>query len=176
MFLELATQQVVSAQQVRAMLPDVNLPFFISIADVAQYGYGQIVNDTSVKPEPGFKLVEAGYVETGGNYVMSYTQALMTEQEMLDDLSIQNSANVLTQQRLDAFAKPRGYDNIAYACTYTTSTVPRFKADADYCIIARDATWTVLYALFEDITNNVPTAPKTVTEVLARLPVLSWPI
>jgi hypothetical protein len=169
--------QPVNEQQVRAALNNISLPPFVTINDIDQYGYGQIVIDPTRKADPGYKLVEAGYVLSSGvNYVMSYTQVIMTEQEMLADTDIQNSSIVLTQQRLDAFAKTRGYDNIASACSYATSTVPKFKSDADYCIAVRDNTWTTLFTILNDIATGAPNVPTDVAEVLEQLPVLSWPI
>jgi hypothetical protein len=177
MFLDLSTTQPVNEQQVRAALNNISLPPFITINDIEQYGYGQIVIDPTRKADPGYKLVEAGYVLSSGvNYVMSYTQVIMTEQEMLADTDIQNSSIVLTQQRLNAFATTRGYDNIASACSYATSTVPKFKSDADYCIAARDTTWTTLFVILNDVANSGTNASTDVVEVLEQLPVLSWPV
>ena len=78
------------------------------------------------------------------------------------------------QQRLDDFAKTRNYTNIMSAATYATSTVPKFKAEGQYAVEARDATWAKCYEVLaagEARSRPIP----TLSELLAELPVLVWP-
>jgi len=79
------------------------------------------------------------------------------------------------QKHLDDFAKTRGYDGILSACTYATSLVPKFKAEGQCCVEARDATWSTAYAMMAEVTSGaipMPTRP----EVISAMPVLSWPV
>lgn len=80
-----------------------------------------------------------------------------------------------TQSRLDDFAKTRNYDGILSACTYATSTVPKFQAEGQYCVNARDATWATLYQLFDDVTSGIKPMPASFADVEPLLPVLEWP-
>lgn len=77
------------------------------------------------------------------------------------------------QQRLDDFAKTRGYDGIMSACTYATSHVPKFQSEGQYCVQARDATWSMAYDMLEDVQSGADV--PTMEEVMASLPVLAWP-
>lgn len=78
------------------------------------------------------------------------------------------------QKHLDAFARTRGYDNIMSACTYATSTVPKYAAEGQYAIKARDATWTKFYEVLA--AGKAGSCPMpTLDELLAELPVLAWP-
>lgn len=77
------------------------------------------------------------------------------------------------QQRLDDFAKTRGYDGIMSACTYATSTVPKLKTEGQYCVEARDNTWSMAYDMLEDVQSGADV--PTMEEVMASLPVLAWP-
>jgi len=79
------------------------------------------------------------------------------------------------QARLDAFAQTRAYDGILSACTYVTSSVPRFAADAAYCVAARDGTWSVAYAILADVQAGVRPVPQSMEDIEAELPVLAWP-
>lgn len=79
------------------------------------------------------------------------------------------------QQRLDDFAKTRGYDGILSACTYATSTVPKFKAEGQYCVDARDATWAKCYEILASVESGVRPMP-TLAEIIAELPALAWPV
>jgi hypothetical protein len=45
-----------------------------------------------------------------------------------------------TQSRLDTFANTRNYDGILSACTYASSSIPKFANEGQYCVDARDAT------------------------------------
>ena len=78
------------------------------------------------------------------------------------------------QKRLDDFAQERGYNNILSACTYATSLVKRFKAEGQYCVNARDTTWAKCYEILAAVEGGTRPMP-TLDELLAELPVLTWP-
>lgn len=78
------------------------------------------------------------------------------------------------QQRLDDFAKTRNYTNVMSAATYATSTVPKFKAEGQYAVEARDATWAKCYEILAAVEAGSRPMP-TLDELLAELPVLTWP-
>ena len=78
------------------------------------------------------------------------------------------------QQHLDTFARTRNYDGILSAATYATSQVPNFKAEGQYAVEARDATWAKCYEILAAVeAGSRPTPP--LDELLAELPVLTWP-
>ena len=89
--------------------------------------------------------------------------------------SLQEQVVAATQQRLDDFARTRNYDGILSACTYATSTVPRFAAEGQYAATARDATWAALYALLADVQAGARPAPASFGDVQPLLPDLEWP-
>ena len=78
------------------------------------------------------------------------------------------------QQRLDAFAATRGYSGILSACSYATSSVPRFKAEGVYCATLRDATWHQCYQILDEVQAGTRAAPSY-EELLAELPTPQWP-
>lgn len=78
------------------------------------------------------------------------------------------------QQHLDTFARTLGYDGIMSACTYATSTVPKFKAEGQYAMEARDATWVKCYEVLAAVEAGSRPMP-TLEELLTELPVLTWP-
>ena len=80
-----------------------------------------------------------------------------------------------TQTRLDAFAQERNYDGILSACSYATSTVPKFQAEGQYCVQARDATWAALYAILAQVETGERPLPAGYAELEAELPILAWP-
>ena len=78
------------------------------------------------------------------------------------------------QQRLDDFAKTRNYTNIMSAATYATSTVEKFRVEGQYAVEARDATWAKYYEVLAAVESGSRPMP-TLDELLAELPVLTWP-
>lgn len=77
------------------------------------------------------------------------------------------------QQRLDDFARTRGYDGILSACTYATSTVPKFAAEGQDAVNARDTTWASCYAILADVQSGARPMP-TLSDLTLELPVLAW--
>ena len=80
-----------------------------------------------------------------------------------------------TQERLDAFARTRNYDGILSACTYATSSIPRFAIEGQAAVDSRDATWSTLYSLFGEVLAGTRPMPSSFAEVEPLLPELVWP-
>jgi hypothetical protein len=75
------------------------------------------------------------------------------------------------QRRLDDFARTRGYSDILSACSYATSTIDKFRTEGQYCVEARDATWSAAY----DILASEREIPTSITDIEDKLPALTWP-
>lgn len=99
---------------------------------------------------------------------------------ILQDLPPPTAEQIVTQytaavqKHLDDFARTRGYDGILSAATYATSTVPKFAAEGQYAVEARDATWAKCYEVLAAVEAGSRPMP-TLDELLAELPVLTWP-
>ena len=79
------------------------------------------------------------------------------------------------QNRLDTFAATRNYAGILSACTYATSTVPRFASEGQYCVQARDATWARCYEMLDEVIAGTRPMPTGFADIEPELPVLTWP-
>ena len=82
------------------------------------------------------------------------------------------------QQRLDAFARTKTYENMLSACTYATSTVPAFRIEGQYCVEMRDATWITAQTFLNNALAAVMAGERDIPsweEVEAELPALQWP-
>lgn len=86
---------------------------------------------------------------------------------------IQTEIVTATQERLDTWARTRGYDGILSACTYAASSVPKFAAEGQAAVVARDATWAALYTLMGAVMAG--TAPMPAGFAAVTLPALEWP-
>ena len=77
------------------------------------------------------------------------------------------------QQRLDAFARTRGYDNIMSACTYVNSVMERFRLEGERAARLRDETWITAYAILDAVLAGEREVP-TLEELFSELPELTW--
>lgn len=89
---------------------------------------------------------------------------------------LQSEIVAATQQRLDDFARTRGYDGILSLCTYATSTVPKFAAEGQYGVEARDATWAKLYEILAEVEAGTRPMPSGYADIEPLLPPLEWPV
>lgn len=131
-----------------------------------------------VVPDPVYPNVETH------TYVENADGSLTTTPRTAEDIAaraanaqanLQSSIVQQTQQRLDVFAQTRGYDGILSASTYATSAVPKFAAEGQCAVAARDATWAALYTLLADVQAGIALMPTGFADVEPLLPVLEWP-
>lgn len=82
---------------------------------------------------------------------------------------------VSVQGHLDGKARKRNYDGILSACTYATSTVPKFAAEGQACVAWRDQVWSACYHILDEVQSGARSAPS-IAELLAELPEMVWPV
>jgi len=122
------------------------------------------------------RLEEGAPVLQSGEWVQVWNVTALTAEEVAaQQLALQDSIVEQTQQRLDDFARTRNYDGILSACTYATSTVPKFASEGQYCVEARDATWAALYQILADVQAGTRPAPTGFSDIDGDLPALAWP-
>lgn len=126
----------------------------ITEADHAALLEGQSQGKLIVADENGYPILQDPPPPTAEQIIAQYTARV--------------------QQHLDDFARTRGYDGILSACTYATSTVPKFATEGQYAVEARDATWAKCYEVLAAVESGSRPMP-TLEELLAELPVLTWP-
>lgn len=88
---------------------------------------------------------------------------------------IQNEIVNKVQDRLDSFARSKGYDGILSACTYATSSIVKFKVEGQYCVDSRDRTWGTLYQILAEVQSGNRLIPNGYEDIEKDLPVLTWP-
>lgn len=138
-----------------------------------------LVTETDPPSADFDEIVEVGapeYVEDGGYWQETWVTRPATEEELLAKQQLLKSKITgQVQKRLDDFAKTRDYDGILSAITYATSTNPKFAAEAAYCLSARDATWTKMYELLDEVLAGTRPIPLSIEDIESELPVLVWP-
>lgn len=178
-YINIETQSYpVSEQEIRNTFPNTSFPTPFQ----APEGYAPVLES----PLPTYDPITQGYREvtptqdTLGNWVRTYEvydlepeQAAANEQAKKD--RILQDVITQTQARLDDFAKTRLYDGILSLCTYATSTNPKFQAEGQYGVEARDATWAKLYEMLAEVEAGTRPMPEGFADVEPELPALSWP-
>ena len=85
-----------------------------------------------------------------------------------------NDYTSAVQIHLDNMVKERNYDGILSACTYATSSVPKFAAEGHTCVTWRDAVWATCYQILGEVESGQRPTPS-VEDLIALLPIMTWP-
>jgi hypothetical protein len=88
--------------------------------------------------------------------------------------ALKNQVVLKTQERLDAFARTRDYDDIKSASSYSGCSVPKFDLEGVYCRDKRAETWQKLYELLEEVESGTRPTPSSFDEIEPLLPPLAW--
>lgn len=115
-------------------------------------------------------------VFSNDQWIQSWNVVSLTDEEIAQQQkSMQELIVAYTQQHLDEFAHTRNYDGIMSATTYANSPSPKFAIEGRYCIEVRDATWSRLYEIFDEVKNGLRSMPKEFADIKDELPQLLWP-
>lgn len=120
-----------------------------------------------------FKMVDGILVPLSAADIaqMAVDAAVLLEEK--NKRSIARFTDML-QKRLDYFAQGRGYDNILSACTYASSTIPKFAAEGQRAVVLRDQTWATAYAILAAVLQEQRPVPTRIQDIEAELPVMEW--
>lgn len=167
-----------SVTDLRRANPQVSFPQDIPNETLFEYGVYPLNETAPPKYNPATsKLIEGTPVQQGAEWVQVWNVVPLSENEQQSFVAaLQADIVAQTQARLDAFARTRNYDGILSACTYATSTVPRFASDGKYCVDQRDATWSALYAVMAEVQAGTRPMPVGFADVEPLLPDLVWPV
>lgn len=114
-------------------------------------------------------------------WVRRYEVVARSQEEITANVTARNSVLLkviidAAQERLDSFARTRGYDGIMSLCTYATSTHPIFAVEGQYGVEARDATWSTLYQMLAEVQGGTRPLPTGYADIEPYMPALAWPI
>lgn len=179
MYINTETNQYpVSESEIRALFPNTSFP----VPFVPPSNYAHVFQ----APQPTFNALTEFVREIAptltqlGTYQQAWeVVALPPEQAQANQAAalevLQSSIVQATQDKLDNFAQTRNYDGILSAATYATSTIPKFQAEGQYAVFARDLTWAKLYEILAEVEAGTRPVPTGFVDIEPSLPTLNWP-
>ncbi len=78
------------------------------------------------------------------------------------------------QKRLDTFAQTKGFDGILSAASYKGDADPVFNEEGTRASTLRTDTWKAFYAYQDGVLAGTTPVPKTLADIDAVLPALTW--
>lgn len=140
---------------------------------LSAHGLYEIVGQAPEYDAATQRVTGPTYSFDGTQVVRNFAVEAIPAEELLQ--ALQQEIVQATQVRLDDFARTRSYDGILSACTYATSSVPKFQAEGQYCVVARDETWATLYTILAEVEAGVYPMPTSFADIEPELPALVWP-
>lgn len=160
--------------------PECSFPAVPDDASLEQFGAMRVFFATQPSFDADTQALHEGtpvFSEADGRWTQVWEiRALTAEELAANTAALVASITAATQQRLDDFAQTRNYDGILSACTYASSTIPKFAAEGQYCVDARDSTWATLYQIMADVQAGQWQMPSSFDDVEPLLPALAWPV
>ncbi len=158
--------------------PNASIPSAPSDSDMEPVGAFRVFFTT--QPAVTAQQVLAEGIPTFNAEANRWEQSWLVRDKTVEEMAaeaaaLQQSIVAATQARLDDFARTRNYDGILSACTYATSSVPKFRTEGQYCVDARDNTWATLYQLLAEVEAGTRPVPSGYAEIEPLLPELTWP-
>ena len=165
------------AADLRRDNPGTSFPAVPTDALLAEWGVFPVTATTPPAFDPPTqKLVEELPANIGGTWTQVWSVVALTADELAaKQQQVREEIAVRVQERLDAFARTRGYDNIVSACSYATSAHAKYGPEGRYCVAARESTWDALFAIEADVIAVNRPMPAGYEDIEAELPALVWP-
>lgn len=96
------------------------------------------------------------------------------KEDYLKSLSIIEIYTKKIMERLDTFARTRGYDSIAVATTYANSSEQAWAYEGSRAIKLRDDTWRAFFQYSKDVDEGKKNRPEAFAQIEPFLPALTW--
>lgn len=156
--------------------PNVSVPLTATTAQLEELGIYPVKPVTPPVVTVFQMLTDGTPILTDGIWTQNWVISAATPiQVQSNKESMIASCEQDNQSRMDAFAQTRGYDSMLSACTYATSATEPYKTEGQYCVTARDASWSDFYAYFAACEAGSQPWPTSFSDVVPFLPVLEWP-
>lgn len=169
---------VVEVNDYRQMFPNTSFPRtgpdaeFMAANNLMYVHVGRPCNELTHRLVPSAPYIEDGKVYTV--QLEALTPEQQTAREAARKQALIKAFTDEAQSRLDRFAMERGYGSMISVCTYDTSSVPRYAADALRARTLRDQWWSVLNQIMADVLAAARPEPSSFDDIAGELPALTW--
>jgi hypothetical protein len=163
--------------QLRKDNPQVSFPVNISNNLAEEFG----VYPLQATPRPQIDYITQNCTEgtpqfINGSWAQTWVISDASQEEIAErKQNLIDSITDETQNRLDSFAQTRLYEGILSLCSYQNSPNLKFRTEGQYGVEARDATWSKLYELLDEVLSGTRPIPSGYEDIASELPVLEWP-
>lgn len=170
-----------TAEQLRRDNPSTAFGAVLSDDTLAAFGVVRVITSAAPDYNPAtHALTELDPTQTVDGWATSWQVTPLTAEQIAVNAAasgarLQLEVVAASQARLDDFARTRNYDGILSACTYASSTVPRFAAEGQAAVDLRDSTWATLYTIMGEVMAGTRPMPAGFADVEPLLPALVWP-
>jgi hypothetical protein len=170
------TRYPYTVTDLRLANPGTSFPNQPSDETLVDFGLHRVAEVAAPQVQSGQVAVEGTPVLVTGQWTQVWTVRTKNDAEIAAEMqTLQNSIVQATQDRLDAFARTRHYDDIKSASGYAGCAVPKFNIEGTYCRDARAETWVKLYDMMAEVQAGTRPMPTGFADVESELPVLVWP-
>lgn len=166
----------ISEYEIRQSFPNISFPdpfvppdgyAAVNEKDLPSYdATSQVVQEKSPRSYKGVYYQQWEVVDLDSSVAASNREA--RNAQLIDTYT------VAVQKFLDTTAKTKGYDSIASACSYSLSTVEKFKNEGIAAISWRDAVWVFCYDALEKIKSGELAFPESTDAFISTLPTITW--
>lgn len=175
-----AQQTYTLHSQIRSAFPSMSLPPELTGAMLAELGVYPVSpadpgHDPITHAARGLTpaLIDGQYVQQWEIYPLD--AETVAANQVAEAQRVRSEIMDGVQRYLDDFARTKTYDSILSACTYATSTVPRFASEGQYCVQSRDACWDAVAIIEAEVMAGTRPVPAGFEDIRAELPTLIWP-
>ena len=158
--------------------PNISFPKYENMSEQEYANFGvYLVHPNTMPIVDPFKYTVVNDIPAieDGLWKKQYIVQEKTEEEKEDFKNfIQNRLSDGIKARLNEFAMSRGYDSIMSACSYTNSTVAKYREDAQTCVSLRDQTWSTFYDIIAEANSGTRNWPLEMQDIEDDLPALVW--
>jgi hypothetical protein len=170
------SQYPYTVTDLRLANPGTSFPNTPSDETLADFGLYRVAQVAVPQVQSGQVAVEGTPVLVSGQWTQVWTLRDKTPGELAAEMQALKAGIVqATQDRLDAFARERSYDDIKSASDYAGCSVPRFATEGTYCRDARAETWDALYTMLAEVQAGTRPMPSGFADIEPELPALVWP-
>ena len=166
--------------QIRSAFPSMSLPPELTDAMLEDLGVYPVMPATSghdpithAARELTPALIDGQYVQQWEVYPLDAETVAANRAREAERIRREIMDGV--QRYLDDFATTKTYDSMLSACTYATSTVPKFQREGQYCVEKRDECWAIVARIEAEVLAGTRPAPTGFDDIKGELPVLEWP-